>query len=421
MTTKAEIEGAQAMAKSMSAKDLKWQIANAAKLGTQQLTPIFKKELEAKENGEGNMTTKTSKTRGPKEEALRAKREGKAGDIPAFLRRTETPEQAEARRAKQAKAEERKRFGESSGLTVKKPPEPVDPKIAKAIARDLKDKKTAEAIAAVDKSAEKLSHGEAQPFAPLADFVKRGLKAQKAVNEIIAKASKPAKSEGELIAHYKGIAQRSTKKLSPLLQRAVALRQNIETQAKGTTEMPKAPTKIAKAKGKASGKGKAAGKGESLLSAVMSGKIDTGAALSAIGGFPKGKGKPAIKVAGPDLGDGPGLARLRKSKNAAKLRKENVTAQKSATALKSVAIAKPAKKKVGRASLQIADNAVITVLAKENPKRGGGAKRFDLYRSGMTFAKYVEAQKGNRSQARSDVLFDSSRDWIKLSPPPKAG
>ena len=44
---------------------------------------------------------------------------------------------------------------------------------------------------------------------------------------------------------------------------------------------------------------------------------------------------------------------------------------------------------------------------------------FTKYR--MSFAKYVEAQKGNRSQARSDVLFDSSRDWIKLSPTPKAG
>lgn len=83
--------------------------------------------------------TKTAKTRGPKEQALKAKREEKALDIPDLLKRQpETPEQAEARRAKQAKAEESKRFADSAGLKVRKPPEPIDPKIAKAIARDLK-------------------------------------------------------------------------------------------------------------------------------------------------------------------------------------------------------------------------------------------------------------------------------------------
>lgn len=152
--------------------------------------------------------TKAAPKLGPKEQALKAQREEKAGEIPDFLKREETPEQAEARRAKQAKAEERKRFGESKGLTVKKPPEPIDPKIARAIARDLKE------------STDKLKAKEPAPFQPLVDFVAKGQAAQKAVNEIIAKAHETSK------------LTRKAKKLSPLLARAVALRDNLETQAK---------------------------------------------------------------------------------------------------------------------------------------------------------------------------------------------
>lgn len=49
MLTQAEKTGAQQLAKSMSTKDLKWQIANAAKTGTAALAPIFKAELASRE------------------------------------------------------------------------------------------------------------------------------------------------------------------------------------------------------------------------------------------------------------------------------------------------------------------------------------------------------------------------------------
>ena len=186
--------------------------------------------------------TKTAKTRGPKEQALKAKREERALDIPAILKRQpETPEQAEARRAKQAKAEERKRFADSAGLKVRKPPEPVDPKIAKAIARDLKE----------------------------ADPVKAGM----------AKA------------------------------------------LEGKAAMAKALDKLKSA-------------------------------------------KPPIKIDGPSLPDGPGLARLRNSTNAEKLRKENVMATKTASkvAPKSEPKSAPKGKSKGPSKREIV---VDMVLRKE--------------------------------------------------------
>jgi hypothetical protein len=70
---------------------------------------------------------------GKKEAEIRALREETADDIPDFLKRTETPEQAEKRRAKY------KPKDSTGGLKVKKLPEPVDPAIAKAIKKDLKD------------------------------------------------------------------------------------------------------------------------------------------------------------------------------------------------------------------------------------------------------------------------------------------
>jgi hypothetical protein len=46
MTTEAEKEGVKAIATSMSVKDLRWQIANAKKLGIPAvLTETFKEEL----------------------------------------------------------------------------------------------------------------------------------------------------------------------------------------------------------------------------------------------------------------------------------------------------------------------------------------------------------------------------------------
>lgn len=77
----------------------------------------------------------TSKA-GKKEIEIRALREEQAGDIPDFLKRKpETEEEAEKRRAKYAPKDP------SAGLKVKKPPEPLPPAIAKAIKKDLGEKK----------------------------------------------------------------------------------------------------------------------------------------------------------------------------------------------------------------------------------------------------------------------------------------
>lgn len=75
--------------------------------------------------------TKKAPKLGPKETALRAKREEVGGDIPDFLKRTETEAQAEARRKKHAPK------NDSKGLTVITPP---DPKIMAAVAKDFIEK-----------------------------------------------------------------------------------------------------------------------------------------------------------------------------------------------------------------------------------------------------------------------------------------
>ena len=50
MTTQAEKYGVESMAKSMSVKDLEWQIANGKKLGIPaHLTKVFRDELAVRE------------------------------------------------------------------------------------------------------------------------------------------------------------------------------------------------------------------------------------------------------------------------------------------------------------------------------------------------------------------------------------
>lgn len=66
-----------------------------------------------------------------------------------------------------------------------------------------------------------------------------------------------------------------------------------------------------------------------------------------------------------------------------------------------------AKKRV-----RIKKTAIITVLAKENPKRAGSmaAARFDLYKTGMTVAEYLEA--GGRT---GDLHYDAANDHIEVN------
>jgi hypothetical protein len=52
----------------------------------------------------------------------------------------------------------------------------------------------------------------------------------------------------------------------------------------------------------------------------------------------------------------------------------------------------------------------IKVLVKENPKRAGAAKRYDLYTDGMTVREYIE--KGG---LMADIWWDEKQKFISLS------
>lgn len=52
----------------------------------------------------------------------------------------------------------------------------------------------------------------------------------------------------------------------------------------------------------------------------------------------------------------------------------------------------------------------ITLLVKENPKRGASAERYALYKTGMTVDAYVEA--GGR---RADIAWDVAHSYIKVA------
>lgn len=89
-----------------------------------------------------------------------------------------------------------------------------------------------------------------------------------------------------------------------------------------------------------------------------------------------------------------------------------------ATAIKRVQAVLPKKnepkvKKIGAASdaaiTRKAENRArkITILVEGNPKRGTAAKRYDLYKNGMTVGKYIELG----GQLR-DVTWDEKMGWI---------
>jgi hypothetical protein len=72
-------------------------------------------------------------------------------------------------------------------------------------------------------------------------------------------------------------------------------------------------------------------------------------------------------------------------------------------------------RRAGRAA-SIADTDVITVVHKkgDNPKRGTAAKRYSLYRTGMTVAGYQAAIGGDRRLALADINWDRKKGWIKV-------
>lgn len=78
----------------------------------------------------------------------------------------------------------------------------------------------------------------------------------------------------------------------------------------------------------------------------------------------------------------------------------------------------PAPRPDGRQ--RIARDGTITVLTKENPRRGEAAKRFDLYVDGQTVAEYlalVKHKKLDRHDPIEDVAHDLRKGFIKVTPP----
>jgi hypothetical protein len=56
---------------------------------------------------------------------------------------------------------------------------------------------------------------------------------------------------------------------------------------------------------------------------------------------------------------------------------------------------------------------VITIKAKDNPRRGARAERFAKYKNGMTVA---QVYKVNPDYARNDLYWDSVKGFIKVGP-----
>jgi hypothetical protein len=170
-------------------------------------------------------------TPGPKEQKVRALRED-AGDIPDFLKRAETPEQAEKRRKKYAKPDT------SKGLTVIEPVAPIPDKIKKAIEKDLKD----------------------EPSIPIAELHEHPAAKANAESWDKIPAVKKAGREGD---HY--IAKGPKKKLPRALQKALAEKeklnqpkhsaeaQNMENTVKTKTATKKSTAKPAVKNGRADG------------------------------------------------------------------------------------------------------------------------------------------------------------------------
>lgn len=59
------------------------------------------------------------------------------------------------------------------------------------------------------------------------------------------------------------------------------------------------------------------------------------------------------------------------------------------------------------------EDAVIKVLAKENPRRGAAAERFELYKDGMTVKQYT-AKIGSRAEALVHLRWDVNKGHISV-------
>lgn len=59
----------------------------------------------------------------------------------------------------------------------------------------------------------------------------------------------------------------------------------------------------------------------------------------------------------------------------------------------------------------------ITVVSKENPKRGKAKERFTLYRDGMLVSTYIEKIGGDPAYALAIVKWDMKHNFIKVTAP----
>lgn len=75
--------------------------------------------------------------------------------------------------------------------------------------------------------------------------------------------------------------------------------------------------------------------------------------------------------------------------------------------------AAPKKTKTEGAVRGFPEDAVIKILAKENPRRGAAAERFELYKDGMTVKQYT-AKIGSRAEALVHLRWDVNKGHISV-------
>lgn len=73
--------------------------------------------------------------------------------------------------------------------------------------------------------------------------------------------------------------------------------------------------------------------------------------------------------------------------------------------------------KPGRPPVRWHEGDTIEVVIGHVPKRGTAARRFRLYRTGMTVDEYAEAviaMGGTRPLALGDLRWDIEKGWVRL-------
>jgi hypothetical protein len=70
------------------------------------------------------------------------------------------------------------------------------------------------------------------------------------------------------------------------------------------------------------------------------------------------------------------------------------------------------------------EDMVITLIKAENPKRAASAKRYGLYKTGMTVKDYLDGclalhPEEPRYRWRADLAWDEKREFISVAPAAK--